>query len=34
MATFNPTANAPAFTYAEVDTSLIPPRPRHNDATA
>jgi succinate dehydrogenase / fumarate reductase flavoprotein subunit len=34
MATFNPTANAPAFTYAEVDTSLIPPRPRHYDATA
>jgi succinate dehydrogenase / fumarate reductase flavoprotein subunit len=33
-ATFNPTANAPAFSYAEVDTSLIPPRPRHNDATA
>jgi len=29
-----PTANAPAFTYAEVDTSLIPPRPRHYDATA
>jgi succinate dehydrogenase / fumarate reductase flavoprotein subunit len=33
-ATFNPTANAPAFSYAEVDTSLIPPRPRHYDATA
>jgi succinate dehydrogenase / fumarate reductase flavoprotein subunit len=34
MATYNPTANAPAFAYAEVDTSLIPPRPRHYDATA
>jgi succinate dehydrogenase / fumarate reductase flavoprotein subunit len=34
MATFNPTANAPAFSYAEVDTTLIPPRPRHYDATA
>jgi succinate dehydrogenase / fumarate reductase flavoprotein subunit len=34
MATFNLTANAPAFTYAEVDTTLIPPRPRHYDATA
>jgi succinate dehydrogenase / fumarate reductase flavoprotein subunit len=34
MATFNPVANAPAFAYAEVDTTLIPPRPRHYDATA
>ena len=34
MATFNPTTNAPAFSYAEVDTTLIPPRPRHYDATA
>jgi len=34
MATFNPTTNAPAFSYAEVDTSLIPPRPRKYDATA
>jgi succinate dehydrogenase / fumarate reductase, flavoprotein subunit len=34
MATFNPTANAPAFSYAEVDTTLIPPRARKYDATA
>jgi succinate dehydrogenase / fumarate reductase flavoprotein subunit len=34
MATFDATTNAPAFSYAEVDTSLIPPRPRHYDATA
>jgi succinate dehydrogenase / fumarate reductase flavoprotein subunit len=34
MATFNPTTNAPSFSYAEVDTSLIPPRPRKYDATA
>jgi succinate dehydrogenase / fumarate reductase flavoprotein subunit len=34
LATFNPTTNAPAFSYAEVDTTLIPPRPRHYDATA
>jgi succinate dehydrogenase / fumarate reductase flavoprotein subunit len=34
MATFNRTANAPTFAYAEVDTTLIPPRPRHYDATA
>ena len=34
MATFNPTTNAPAFSYAEVDTTLSPPRPRHYDATA
>jgi succinate dehydrogenase / fumarate reductase flavoprotein subunit len=33
-ATYNPTTNAPAFSYAEVDTTLIPPRPRHYDATA
>jgi succinate dehydrogenase / fumarate reductase flavoprotein subunit len=33
-ATFDAAANAPAFSYAEVDTSLIPPRPRHYDATA
>ena len=33
-ATFNPTTNAPAFSYAEVDTSLIPPRPRKYDASA
>jgi succinate dehydrogenase / fumarate reductase flavoprotein subunit len=33
MATYNPTANAPAFSYAEVDTTLIPPRPRKYDAT-
>jgi succinate dehydrogenase / fumarate reductase flavoprotein subunit len=34
MATFNPIANAPVFSYAEVDTSLIPPRPRKYDASA
>jgi succinate dehydrogenase / fumarate reductase flavoprotein subunit len=34
MAKYDATANAPAFSYAEVDTSLIPPRPRHYDATA
>jgi succinate dehydrogenase / fumarate reductase flavoprotein subunit len=34
MATFNPTTNAPAFSYAEVDTALIPPRPRKYDASA
>jgi succinate dehydrogenase / fumarate reductase flavoprotein subunit len=33
-ATFSPTTNAPAFSYAEVDTSLIPPRPRKYDASA
>jgi len=33
-ATFDATANAPAFSYAEVDTALIPPRPRKYDATA
>jgi succinate dehydrogenase / fumarate reductase flavoprotein subunit len=34
MAKYDATANAPAFSYAEVDTSLIPPRPRKYDATA
>ena len=34
MAKFDATTSAPAFSYAEVDTSLIPPRPRHYDATA
>jgi succinate dehydrogenase / fumarate reductase flavoprotein subunit len=34
MAKYDATANAPAFSYAEVDTTLIPPRPRHYDATA
>jgi succinate dehydrogenase / fumarate reductase flavoprotein subunit len=34
MATFNPTTNAPAFSYAEVDTTLIPPRARKYDASA
>ena len=34
MATFNPTTSAPTFSYAEVDTSLIPPRPRKYDASA
>ncbi len=34
MAKYDATTNAPAFSYAEVDTSLIPPRPRHYDATA
>jgi succinate dehydrogenase / fumarate reductase flavoprotein subunit len=34
MAKYDTTTNAPAFTYAEVDTTLIPPRPRHYDATA
>jgi succinate dehydrogenase / fumarate reductase flavoprotein subunit len=33
-ATFDATTNAPSFSYAEVDTSLIPPRPRKYDATA
>jgi succinate dehydrogenase / fumarate reductase flavoprotein subunit len=34
MAKYDPTANTPAFSYAEVDTSLIPPRPRKYDASA
>jgi succinate dehydrogenase / fumarate reductase flavoprotein subunit len=34
MAKYDATANAPAFSYAEVDTSLIPPRPRKYDASA
>jgi succinate dehydrogenase / fumarate reductase flavoprotein subunit len=34
MAKYDAAANAPAFSYAEVDTTLIPPRPRHYDATA
>ena len=34
MAKYDATTNAPAFSYAEVDTSLIPPRPRKYDATA
>ncbi len=33
-AVYDPTNNAPAFSYAEVDTTLIPPRPRKYDATA
>jgi succinate dehydrogenase / fumarate reductase flavoprotein subunit len=34
MAKYDATANAPVFSYAEVDTSLIPPRPRKYDASA
>ena len=34
MANYDATTNAPVFSYAEVDTTLIPPRPRHYDATA
>ncbi len=34
MAKYDATTNAPAFSYAEVDTTLIPPRPRKYDASA
>ncbi len=34
MAKYDANANAPVFSYAEVDTSLIPPRPRKYDASA
>ncbi len=34
MAKYDATINAPAFSYAEVDTSLIPPRARKYDASA
>jgi len=34
MAKYDANTNAPAFSYAEVDTSLIPPRPRKYDASA
>ncbi len=34
MARYDATVIAPAFSYAEVDTTLIPPRPRKYDATA
>jgi succinate dehydrogenase / fumarate reductase flavoprotein subunit len=34
MAKYDATTAAPAFSYAEVDTTLIPPRPRHYDASA
>jgi succinate dehydrogenase / fumarate reductase flavoprotein subunit len=34
MAKYDANVNAPVFSYAEVDTSLIPPRPRKYDASA
>jgi hypothetical protein len=34
MAKYDATTNAPAFSYAEVDTSLIPPRARKYDVSA